>query len=272
MTIAEEVGTDGKKRILGFSLAGFGPDDEQTTLDTNYGIVAGVLVRPDAQRKGIGSELLRRAEAYLQSKGATTIVVGSQSPMNPYFFGLYGGGNSPGILESDAAAKPFLAKHGYQPAESVVVFQKSLDQPLMVADARLAMLKRRYDVHLLKAAAVASWWQECVWSSLEPAEFRVMDKLTGMPAARAVAWELEGFNWRWNAPSAGIIDIQVRDDLRKQGIAKMLLTHILRFLQDQYFGIVELQARSDDMAGVGLCKSLGFEQVDIGSIYRKTGV
>ena len=269
LVVAEDVADTGEKKIVGFALSAFAPTEKQNRLDTTRGIVCCVLVRPSHQHQGIGRELLRRAEAYLTDLGATTTAFGSQWPVNPHLFGLYGGSNSPGVLDSDPAAKPFLAACGYHPAESVIVFQRPLDQPFAVIDTRLPMLRRRYDVQLLKAAAISSWWQECLWNTLEPAEFRVMDKLTGMPAARAIAWELEGFGWRWNAPSAGIIDVQVRPDLRRQGVGKMLVFHILKFLQDQFFGIVELQVRSDDPAAVGMCKSLGFEQVDVGFVYRK---
>ena len=95
------------------------------------------------------------------------------------------------------------------------------------------------------------------------------DKLTGLPAARAVLWELEGFGWRWGFPSAGILDMQVRPDLRKQGLGKLLLTNVLRFLQDQFFAIAELQFPADDAAGIGLVSGLGFEQVDTGYVYRR---
>ncbi len=269
LVVAEDVADDGDKKIVGFALAAFAPNDEQTQLDTSYGIVCCTLVRPTHRKQGVGRELLSRAEAYLRERGAGRVVFGSQWPLNPHLFGLYGGSNSPGVLDSDADAKPFLAKFGYEPAESVIVFQRALDQPISLVDTRIPLIRRRYDVQLLKAAAIASWWQECLWNTLEPAEFRVIDKLTGMPAARAIAWELEGFGWRWNAPSAGIIDVQVRPDLRKQGIGKMLVFHILKFLQDQFFGIVELQVRSDDPAAVGLCTSLGFEQIDVGYVYRR---
>lgn len=269
LAVAEDVAENGERKIVGFSLAAFAPNDEQTKLDTTYGIVCCTVVRPSHRKQGIGRELLSRSEAYLAERGAMHTVYGSQWPINPHLFGLYGGSNSPGVLDSDADAKPFLAKFGYQPADSVVVFQRQLDQPFSMVDTRIPLLRRRYDIQLLKSAAIASWWQECIWNTLEPAEFRVIDKLTGIPAARAIAWELEGFGWRWNAPSAGIIDVQVRPDLRQQGLAKMLVFHIMKFLQDQFFGIVELQVRSDDPAAVGLCKGLGFEQVDVGFVYRK---
>lgn len=266
LTVAED---EESRSMVGFSLAGFGPNADWSGLDRSQGVVAAVLVRPAWRRKGIGRELLRRAEDYLTRGGATTITVGSQRPNNPYLFGLYGGSNSPGILDSDADARPFLARMGYQPEGRTLIFQRRLDQPINLADPRLVMLRQRYDVQLLKAAIVGSWWQECVWSTLDPAEFRAVDKLTGLPAARATAWELEGFGWKWNYPSAGIIDVQVRPDLRRQGLAKMLLTHILRTLQDQFYGIGELLVSADDPSAVGLCKSVGFEPVDTGYAYRR---
>jgi ribosomal protein S18 acetylase RimI-like enzyme len=262
---------DAPRRVVGFALAGFGPNEDQTALDTNLGVICNVVVRPGDRKHGVGRELFRRAEAYLTARGATDLRVGSQTPNNPYLFGLYGGSNSPGLLESDGDVQPFLASMGYERGAAVRVFQRKLDKPLDVADPRFGLIRKRYDVQLLKAAVIASWWEECVWGGLEPAEFRLVDKLTNLPAARATAWELEGFGWRWNAPSAGIIDVQVRPDLRQQGLAKFLVTHILRFLQDQFFGIGELQARADDPASVKLCESVGFEQVDVGYVYRKTG-
>jgi ribosomal protein S18 acetylase RimI-like enzyme len=80
---------------------------------------------------------------------------------------------------------------------------------------------------------------------------------------------MEGYSWRWGLPSAGVLDIQVRADLRRQGLARFLLTHVLRKLQDDYFGIVEVQASDTDEAALGLFGALGFERVDAGRVYRK---
>ena len=261
---------DDTKRIIGFALVGFGPDEDLGKLNTNIGIVCAVVVRSEYRKRGIGRELMRAAEEVLKRRGATEIIVGSMWPANPYLFGLYGGSNSPGILASEPDATPFLKPLGYSPAESCLVLQKKLDSPLTVADTRFGMLRRRYDAQTLRIAGVPTWWHECVWGQLEPVEIRLIDKLTNMPAARAVVWELEGFSWKWNHPSAGILDIQVRPDLRKLGLGKLLLSHVLRFLQDQFFAIAELQVPSTDPAAVGLCHSLGFDQVDQGFVYRRS--
>jgi hypothetical protein len=43
----------------------------------------------------------------------------------------------------------------------------------------------------------------------------------------------------------------------------------LRFVQDQFFAIAEVQAPADRPEAVGLCQSVGLEQVDVGTTYRK---
>lgn len=255
--------------IAGFALAGFGPNEERTALDPNAGgVICCVVVRPAYQMRGLGRELVARAETYLRDRGAPVIVFGAQRPFNPFLFGLYGGANSPGVLDSDTAAEGFLKKVGYEKAESHAVFQRRLDQPIQIADARFAGLRRRYEIQLIRPTVSGSWWEECLWGLLEPTEFRVVDKMTGQPAGRAVHWDLEGFSWKWNRPAAGLFDVEIRAHLRKQGLAKFLLASILKLLQDQFFAVAELQVWADDPAGVGICKSLGFEQVDIGYRYR----
>jgi ribosomal protein S18 acetylase RimI-like enzyme len=130
-------------------------------------------------------------------------------------------------------------------------------------------LRRRYDVRLIQRTALGSWWQECVAGLLDAVEFRLEDRVSGQPVARAPVWEMEGYGGRWNAPVAGVTDVQVRSDLRRQGLAKFLLTQLLRGLAEQYFGVVEVQTPEDNPSGLALFQSLGFEQVDAGRVYRR---
>lgn len=260
---------DEAKTVAGFALVGFAPTEDLSALDTTRGVICAVLVRPGYRRRGIGRELARQADANLRKRGATGVVFGSAWPACPYLFGIYGGSNSPGVLASESDADGFLKALGYTPVPSKLVFQKSLEAPLTVADPRFNLLRRRYDMQALRTAAVGSWWQDCVWGTLEPVELRMVDKLTGLPAARALLWELEGFSWKWNSPSAGVIDVQVRPDLRRQGLAKLLLSQVLRFLQEQFFTTAELHVPANDPAAVGLCQSLGLEQMDQGCVYSR---
>jgi ribosomal protein S18 acetylase RimI-like enzyme len=264
LILAEE---DGK--LVGFAHAGFGPGPNEATLSTKVGILCAIAVRPGHRRRGIGSALLERCESYLTDRGSQTLLAGPLKPNAPFYLGLYGGSDLPGFLASDPDAAPFLARHGYEAGEPVLVYQHRLDEPLVIADARFSSLRRRFELRVLPRIPLGSWWQECVLGLIEPVEFRLEDKLTNRPVARAIAWEMEGFSWRWSQPAVGLMDVLVLDSMRRQGIGKFLVAQVLRYLQDQFFAVAEVHAPAGNAAAVGLFRTLGFEQVDEGRSYRK---
>jgi len=264
------VDTQAEGRVVGYILSGFGPNAELSALDYSQGVICLLAIRPAYRRRGIARELVHRAEEYLLRQGATTLRAGPRWPYCPFGFGLYGGTNCPGFLASDPGADPLFRKLGYAPAGTTRVFHKRLDSPLAVVDTRFQLLRRRYETVVIRSAVPPSWWHECVWGTLEPVEFRLTDKLADhFIAARALVWELEGYGWRWGLPAAGVLDIQVREDLRGQGLGKFLMVQVLRFLQEQYFGLCEVQAADTQPELTGLCWALGMEQVDYGTTYIK---
>jgi len=80
---------------------------------------------------------------------------------------------------------------------------------------------------------------------------------------------METFSWTWGLPTVGVVNVEVLADLRRQGLAKFLLANLLRYLQEQYFALVEMQTAERNQVAVKLCRSLGFEQVDFGRTYRR---
>lgn len=256
-------------RPVGFVHAGFGPNPQESALNPEVGIICAIAVRIGQRRQGIGSQLLKRAETYLRTHGAHLIFAGPVRTLNPFYFGLYGGSDSPGFLTSDPAAAPFFEYHGYNGWNTTLVFQRKLDgNSSFPIDPRFTTMRRRYDVQLLAQPGLFSWWQECVLGLVEPVEFRLTDKLSGNPAARLVLWETNAFRTEPAPASAGVLDVQVRPELRRQGLAKFLFTQMLRYLQDQYFTFVEVQTAELNQPAVHLYKALGFEQVDVGRTYR----
>jgi ribosomal protein S18 acetylase RimI-like enzyme len=255
-------------RIVGFAWAGFGPNDTESVLTPRFGVLCLLGVAPSHRGKGIGSELLRRAEVFLRERGSEELFAGPMYPLNPYTFGLYGGSESPGFLESDAQARSFLEHHGYALDHSCLIFQRSLQQAVPISDGRFAAHRLRYEVHAGPFQG-ATWWQECILGPIELHEYRLQDKLTGHTAARALLWEMETYTQRWNEHAIGIRDLFVSEEMRRQGLAKFLLVQVLRYLQDQFFTIAEIQAHADNTAAVNLLRGLGFNQVDVGHIYLK---
>jgi ribosomal protein S18 acetylase RimI-like enzyme len=265
LLIAEEHGA-----VVGFAHAGFGADDAEKALSFAAGVTCMLAVRPAFRRRGIGSELLRRAEDYLRGRGARALYAGGQRPLNPFYLGLYGGSELPGVLDTDGLAGGFLRKHGYAPARATRVLQRRLNQPLKLLDPRCAALRRRYELQVDVAPARAStWWQNAVLGVVEPLLFALVDQQTGQPAASALVYELEGFSWRWNQPAVGALDFHVRPELRRQGLGKLLLFQVLRYVQDQCFEVAELHAPEGNEAAARLGLALGFTQVDTGRVYQK---
>ena len=255
--------------IVGFVQTGFGPREDFSAVQWSVGVVCMLVVHPAHRRRGIGTELLVRAETYLRAQGSRSIQAGSQRPNKPFFLGLYGGSNAPGFLESDTAIHPFLLHHGYETHLKINVFNRRVDVPLNIVDPRFAPLRKKYETQVLPQARLGSWWRDSVIGPLEPSEFRLDDRKTGLTVARAMFWEMKDYGWRWGAPAAGVIDVQVRSEYRRQGIGKHLLAQLLRHLAEQYFGIVEVQVPELETEAIRMFKALGFTQADTGVSYLK---
>lgn len=256
---------------VGFVHAGFGPNGAHTGLDTGNGITCLLAVRPAYRRRGIGTELLRRAEGFLRERGAHTLFAGAMRPLDPFYLGLYGGSESPGFLASDAAAEHFFTRHGYSTYESCLVLHRQLDGGEGPCDGRFPALRRRYEARIVLRPGVGTWWRESVLGPIELLEFRLEDKSkSNAVMARAGVWEMQGFSQRWNESVIGITDVEVKSELRRQGLAKFLVAQIMRQVQEQYFNLVEVQVLESNPIAQTLFRSLGFQQVDTGRMYKKS--
>jgi ribosomal protein S18 acetylase RimI-like enzyme len=264
LIVAVEEGTP-----VGFVHAGFGANPAHTGVGFDKGVICLIAVRPSHRRRGIGSELLRRSEEYLGSRGTRSIHAGPMAPRNPFYFGLYGGSDMPGFLSTDSEADPFFRRHGYQEVASCRVLQRPLSRPCVVPDGRFQNLRRKYDVRIVPRAGPAPWFEECAFGPIEAVEFRLEDKGTGQVVGITSVWEMEGFSARWNLPAVGILDLLIREDVRRQGLAKFLLAQMVRYLQEQFYGVAEVHCGEADDVAVKLYTGLGFEQVDTGRSYKK---
>jgi ribosomal protein S18 acetylase RimI-like enzyme len=265
LVVAEE-----DSQLVGFGHAGFGANAAESALSYAQGVICMLLVRPAWQRRGIGSELLRRCEAYLRQHGAQTIYAGAHRPLDPFYFGLYGGSDLPGVLDSDAAAGAFLRRHGYVPGPARRIYHGRLAN--LAKSAGLSHpLRSRLELCVEVAPARAlTWWRNCVLGLVEPLRFRLQERSSGATVASALVYELEGFSWRWNQPAIGLLEVQVEPSWRRQGLARLLLSQIFRYVHEQCFELIELQVAEDNAAGVHLCQSLGLTWVDTGRPYRRT--
>jgi ribosomal protein S18 acetylase RimI-like enzyme len=254
--------------LIGFVHAGFGPDLHGVDLDRTLGLVSTLGVVPAYRRQGVGSELLRRAENYLRERGTVAPLAGPRFWVNPFLFGLYGGSQTPGILNSDELAGPFFTARGYQTKSTTRVWQLRFEQQTAVVDGRFAQCRQRYEIHG-GPWRQTTWWQECVTGPVDLQEYSLCEKGSGRVLARALAWVLDPFSTRWGEHVVGVLDVEVIPEMRRQGLARFLLSQLLRFFQDQFFTLAEIQVDANDLPTEGLVRSLGFCVVDEGQQYQR---
>ena len=64
---------------------------------------------------------VRAAIDYLKSRGARTAYVGSCFPNAPFYLGLYGGSQVPGVLVDDVASVNALQSFGFVEDDQIVI-------------------------------------------------------------------------------------------------------------------------------------------------------
>ncbi|HID21703.1 MAG TPA: GNAT family N-acetyltransferase [Planctomycetaceae bacterium] len=256
-------------RAIGFVHAGFACNSDQTGLCHETGVVQAVMVHPEHRRRGVGRELMRRAETYLKSAGAGRILAGPAPPGDAFYVGLYGGPVPCGFLQSDAAAEPFFMSIGYEPVQRIGVWQLDLTKHRNPVSYRLSLIRRGTRVVVQDAPDHATWWWFTRLGRLDTLHFRLLPKSGDSTLAEATVIGLELYVQKWRERAVGIVDVYVPEPERKKGYAQALLCEILRRIRDEYVTRVEAHASESNAPAMGLLQSLGFTQVDTGVVYRK---
>jgi ribosomal protein S18 acetylase RimI-like enzyme len=234
------------------------------------GVTSLIGVRPAHQRQGVGTELLKRCEQYLREQGAAILTAGAHWPNNPFYMGLYGGCESPGFLVSDSLAEPFFRKHGYRIDQKTLVLQRKLDQPMKMFDPRFVPMRNRFEMQFGSPRRLLSSWHEFVHGYVDPLQFVLNDRQSSAWVARTLVWEMEAFSLHWRRPTVGIFDFEVNPAYRRGGVGRYFLSLIMKYIQEQFFTLVELQLEDSNHNGLKFLRSLDFEHVDTGQVYVRT--
>lgn len=262
LIVAEENG-----ERLGFVHAGMSLNPFNTT---PAGVTCMIAVKPKHQRRGIGGELLKHGETYLREHGAELLIAGGHWPNNLFYMGLYGGCESPGFLASNPLAEPFFLRHGYRIEEKVIVLHRLLDQPMKMFDPRFIPLRNRFDLKFGSPRRLLNPWQEFVHGYVDPLQFVLNDKSNGAWVARTLVWEMETFSQHWQRPSVGIFDFDVNPTYRRQSVGRYFLSLIMKYIQEQFFTLVEIQLDETNHHGLAFLRSLDFQHVDTGQVFVRT--
>lgn len=263
-------------RLVGFVHAGFGYQADGSGLDRRLGVICAIMVSPDVRRRGIGRELLRRAEEYLHAEGATEVRAGPAPLTDPYYFGIYGGSRPSGFHLSDPAAEPFFLAGGYEVWERHAVYQRNLTESRDPVNLRLMTVRRQTELTVGDAPPDPTWWWYTHfgrWDSLgiETLRFWLTLKDGGDLVAGVTVLGLDQYLSHWQTRAVGLVDLHVREDRRGEGFGQALLVEVAKRLRQEFVALAEIHAPESNAPALRAVESAGFERTDTGIVYRKAG-
>ena len=259
-------------RIVGFAHAGFGPDVpiESTRpfgLCHELGTIAMLVVEPGLDDRELVSGLIDAAERYLRSRGAKVVYAGGLFPLNPFYWGLYGGSEGAGVLSGHQRFHTVLREHGYEPVSTTVLLEADLSVH-EARDPRTALIRRLTQIEFLDDALPTDWWQNLALGDFQLMSARLLLKADGTQVAHAQAWDMGWFGREDGRPRIGLINVEVPSAQRRKGYARFLISEIFRRARENLIGSVAVATAEANQPALALYASLGFQPVDECTLYR----
>lgn len=256
-------------QVAGFVHAGFGFSEDLNSLDYTQGVICWLVVSPDYQRRGIGEELIRRAEEYLLAHGATSLQAGQSRYKDPFYFGLYGGARCSGFLRSDESAEPFLRKVGYEPVEQTNIYQRDLTATRDPMNINLMNIRRKTRLIVSEQPENPTLWWLAHFGNIESMYFTLIQKINGEKIASLTILGLDHFIGRWGERVIGLVDVKVKPEFRGKGYGTALVVESLRRLKTDFITRAEVHVAEDQPAALKAIETAGFQRVDSAVVYAK---
>jgi ribosomal protein S18 acetylase RimI-like enzyme len=256
-------------RPIGFVHAGFGPNETGSKPSNAVGAIVMLLAVAHPEQESVAKQLLALGEEYLERRGAKTIYGGGVRPVTPFYWGLYGGSEPPGVLDSDVKTQEILRAANYQPIDRTLIYHRKLGSFRPLVDRQQMQIRRCTEVEMVPDPKPRCWWDACTMEPSERTLFRLRPRAGGEPLGQVTFWNVEPFAAPWGVRASGLIDLEIDPANRRKGLALYLIGEALRQLQEQAFVLIEVQAVERNTAALALYAKLGFEKVDSGTVFRK---
>jgi GNAT superfamily N-acetyltransferase len=256
-------------RPVGFAHASFGPDSEHRRISTETGVTCIIVVRPDCDEMAVAAGLLEQAEAYLRGHGAKVLYGGGIAPNSPFYLGLYGGCDLPGILDSDELGRKLYPAAGYQAVDRVLLFRQDLTTFRALVDRQQMQCRRRLLVQVLMDAPTRDRWEACTAGDFDWTRFELVPRGEAHAVAHALVRAVEWCDASRPGRAASLAEIFVNPDCRRQGLATHLIGEAFRTLAGQGVAYVDTQMAESQKPAIALFQKLDFQQLGEGIVYRK---
>ncbi len=255
-------------RPVAFAHAAFGPNEARDGICVEQGVTCIVLASPDYAQPEVATGLLERCEDYLCRRGAQVLFGGGLAPLNPFYMGLYGGSELPGVLDSDRLAAELYPARGYEPTTRTVLLERNLGDYRPSIDRRQREYRRRLIVEVRMDPPTQNWWEACVLGDFDMTRFDLVARGSAIPLATATVRAMQPVPGD-SVRKAGFVDFSVDPAHRREGLGAFLLSETLRSLASLGVTIVEAQVALDSHSVLNLLHRFQFEEFGGGTVYRK---
>jgi ribosomal protein S18 acetylase RimI-like enzyme len=265
--------TDG--RIVGFVHAGFGPDapvDPARPLELNYemGTVAMLIVEPGLDDGDLVAGLISEAELYLRKRGAKVVYAGAVFPLNPFYWGLYGGSEGCGVLSGHQPFYGALTERGYRAAGTTVLLEADLSVP-EPRDPRGVLVRRQTQIEFQDDALPAHWWQSLALGDFQLLNVRLLSRSDGSLLGHAQAWDMSWFGRGDSRSRIGLISLDVPAAHRRKGYGRFMVSEIFRRARENHVDRIAVQTAATNAPALALYAALGFQRVEEATCFRLRG-
>ena len=259
-------------RLVGFVHAGFGPElpidpAAPTALARSMGSIVMLVVEPVSDAYEIAMELVLCAERYLASRGAEVLYAGSQYPLNPFYWGLYGGSEAAGVPSSHFQFASALTELGYEPVSTAVHLHFDLQRP-DPRDPRAGIHRRQLETVFEEDPIDLSWWEALALGDFHPLRVGLRSRADGVEVARAFTWDMTWFGRDEGRPRLGVFGVEVHSMHRRKGYARFLFGEIVRHARERGFLTLEVQALADNEPAMSFYQAVDFEPVEQSTVFR----
>lgn len=254
---------------VGFAHAGFGPDEQGTGLDTEMGVTQLVMLDRSVDDPALADRLLEQSEAYLRGRGAKVLYGGGIHPLNPFYLGLYGGSELPGVLDSDQTQLSLFQRNGYTESGRVVVLQRELSRFRSLVSRTQRQLRRETSIDYTSSPDNSDWYTACNQCGIDQLAFSLIRRGDQAVLAELALWEVEPIASSWGIRTAGLWNLHVEESYRRNGLATYLVSEALKEVQKRGMSMVEVHTMADNTPALAFYDKLGFTRVDSGAVLRR---
>lgn len=258
----DETGT-----ALGFVHCGFGPEDPEKhcwKLDRTLGTIALVCCGDDPD---VAATLVSAGKAWLESSGAKVIYAGGRSPLNPFYWGLYGGSEFSGILAGTPQVHEAVQNCGFRKVGESVLYEFDLTRP-EPRHLNNAILRRESKFSVLEDEPGCPAWTSLALESFHTISIRIAARSDNAPIAAATLWPMSLYGRSDGVSRMGLIDVFVESSHRRKGYGRLLLTECIKCVAELGFRRLCVQTDAANQAADAMYQRLGFDRVGSATLYR----